>query len=345
MSMITRYYASAEQASHAYQDLIQHGFSESIISLITPASSNSDDQTSVSKDMVSAAMKFGAQMGEQVDISTDNIARGYSMLAVEAPFGYSYEALNILDKYSPIAVEEPEADEPVPTPALISDRPAPFSSAIGLKVLTDSSWTLSEFIGIGFSAKRSFLSNWFSELTSSDFKFSNMFGMSMLSSNPAPFSSMFGLPTKSGKSGDGWTRSMGFKMLTDNPAPFSSFVGIPLLKDQYDLESYSPRRYRCNLSNPAPFSSTFGLPVLTKGGQSFIAGMFPTLCSGDFKFSSMFGMPLLSQNPAPLSSMFGMPTKSGKSGPEWKSSFGFPLLTKCSTPLSSALGWPVLSDL
>ena len=62
----------------------------------------------------------------------------------------------------------------------------------------------------------------------------------------------------------------------------------------------------------APFSSALQMPVFLKE---------------DWNFSSMFGMGMTSDNPAPLSSLFGLR-----------------LLARRAAPLSSMLGLPLLSD-
>jgi hypothetical protein len=188
-----------------------------------------------------------------------------------------------------------------------SNRPAPFSSVVGLPTL---------------SRGRSFLSPMFGELGSPHFA---LFGRSALSAKPAPLSALFGLKTlSSGKAGAAWTSSFGLRLLSANPAPLSSKLGL-------QVSTGGPLR-----SQAAPLSAVLGLPALSPG-RTWLSRLFGELGSSHF---ALFGRNPLIRNPAPLSSRLGLKTLSGKSGADWTSSLGLPLLAR-SAPTS--LGLPLLS--
>lgn len=82
---------------------------------------------------------------------------------------------------------------------LLTHNPAPLSSKVGMKVLSEPR----------------------KERTSS-------FGLSLLSRNPAPLSSLFAMPTLSRSKGPRRT-SFGMPLLSKEPAPLSRLFGIPTL--------------------------------------------------------------------------------------------------------------------
>jgi len=98
-----------------------------------------------------------------------------------------------------------------------------------------------------------------------------------------------------------------------------------------------------------PFSDFIGIPVLSHGRSfdgkegSFLSWFFGDASAPGFKFSSMFGMKMISHNPTPLSSMTGLSPLSKQKGPG-DSSFGMPLLKRDNpAPLSSTVGMKPLS--
>jgi hypothetical protein len=258
----------------------------------------------------------------EVRAYAEGLQLGRSLVAVRAPFGQAREAIAILDSFDPVAVaglrrpppgHSPAWDEAAPLSSALqwrtihSNRPAPFSSAMGLPIL---------------SRGRSFLSPMFGELASPHFA---LFGRSALSATAAPLSSLFGLKTlSSGKTGATWTSSFGLRLLSADPAPLSSKLGLR-------VSTGGPLR-----GQAAPLSAVLGIPALSPG-RTFLSRLFGELASPHF---ALFGRSRLSGNPAPLSSLFGLKTLSGKSGPEWTSSLGLPLLAR-SAPTS--LGLPLLS--
>ncbi len=369
MAVVARCYASGDQARRAYDALLENGYSKSIVALVVPPSgapaagapaagldATGDDAGSgayaapgaappggaVDADIYSTAIRAGSLLGDQAEYYLAQLEDGAALVVVDPPFGSALKATQILDQHQPLKRIEDAAPRPQPY-RFISQDPTPLSSAFGLGVLADSSWSLSEAFGLKLQSRGlSFMSRWFGELGRHDYTLSDKFGLRFLSRNPAPLSSMLGMSTKSGKSGETWTRSMGFRMLSDNAAPVSGFLGIPLLKGQNDSQSYAPRRHRREFSNrAAPLSGLFGLKPLSSGRHTIMARMFPPLTRPDF---TLLGQPSLSRNPAPLSSLVGMKVLSARTDDEWTSSMGLPLLSRNNpSPLSDLLGWSVLA--
>ena len=315
MTLIARYFESESQVDEARQSLISAGYSSNditVISPVAPSSSGTGEPAVKSAEIAAKAVMAGKLLGEDSGSYVSNQERGYSLLAVEAGFGRALLAGQILDRHDPIENASPSAEATEPY-RLISERAAPLSDLLGWQTLSKNSGTLSGVLGFKTLTKnRSFLT---SKLAAHDSSLSAKLGMPLLSNNAAPLSSMIGMSVKSGKSGEPWSRSMGFKMLSENRTPLSSFFGIPLISGQNDSRSYAPTKHRSSISKKAaPLSDFFGLVALSKNRQSFLSRMFPALSGPNFSLSAMFGMPLLSKNPAPLSSMLGMSVKSGKSG-------------------------------
>ncbi len=335
MAVVTRYYESIDQATRAYQALLDVGYNKKIVALIKDTSS---PQSGTDGGMdLSDLLKAGAILKEDTQDHSSNLNRGYSMVAIETPYGKTVKAIRILDGFNPVSIPGSEDIGDEKKLDLISEQADPFSTAIGLTTLVESGHTTS--LSFGFNTltnKRSFLPI-FGELARSDYSFSGMFGMSCLTNNAAPYSAYLGNPLSRDKSGDSWTRSHGFKMISNNPSPLSGLIGLPLLVGDQVSESHSPLHTRSNIrNNPAPLSNMFGLPQLSKKPQTFLARIFPALTGPRF---SIFGFPKLSDKAAPLSSMFGIPCLSGKSGDDWRYSFGLPMLSSHPTPLSRALGF------
>ena len=332
MATITKYYETAAQAQSAYKSLLKSGLNQNSAAIITPSDSTEETKAS---DLLSAAMKAGSLLTEQVDTHAHYLDKGYSLVAVIPPFGRSEIVSDKLDSFGPIETRiDNDQNEIYPkdsTYKSVSRQAAPFSSALDLPVLYKQHRSRPLAIR---PSKRSFISCIFGELTRPNFA---LFGSPKLSNNGAPLSRMFGLPVKSGKSGAQWARSFGFKMLSDNASPLSGLIGIPTISGQYSTESYSPLKYRSSIRHKAaPLSGLFGIKTLSSNQQTFLARMFPPLTRANY---SLFGTPNLSNKGAVLP----LPVKSGKSGDNWKSSFGFPLLSKNPTPLSSLLGMSALS--
>jgi hypothetical protein len=365
MAVVVRIYEDETRARKAYRALLDEEFSKRIIALLIPESVAARDEAdaandgfesfvystgetprelpgkaeapAVSHEELATAVRAGALIGDQADFYLEFVARGGCLVAIAPPFGRAMRATQILDQHKPIVIDAAEAPEPEPFRS-ISERSTPLSSALGLGVLADPHWALSDSLAFGTRSKGlSFLSRWFGELGDHNYTLSKSFSLPLLSSKQTTF----GMSTRSGKSGDAWTRSLGFRMLSSNKAPISGFFGVPLLSGHNDSREYAPLEHRRLVRSPAPLSRFVGIGVLASRLSS-LSRMFPPLSRHDFALSSLFGMKLSSSKAAPLSSMLGMKTVSSTPSEEWKNSMGYPLLSRNPAPLSSLLGWPVL---
>ncbi|MEM6485462.1 MAG: hypothetical protein AAF662_10830, partial [Pseudomonadota bacterium] len=137
--------------------------------------------------------------------------------------------LNIptLSKRRYFLTEDVNAPKPEPQPYVpYSQQTAPFSHMLGLKVLSNG--TFSGAFGMGTkSSGLTHLSRFFSPLAS-DFKFSKMIGMGFATSSTTPLSSMVGLSTKSERM-EGKYSSFGMSTSTAGGTPFSNMLGLPTL--------------------------------------------------------------------------------------------------------------------
>jgi hypothetical protein len=127
--------------------------------------------------------------------------------------------------------------------------------------------------------------------------FSSSLHLPVLSHNPTPLSSLLALRVLS-KRQNPRTRLLHaaaplssvlhVPTLSGDPAPLSRRLGLSLLRDNITGRS----------------RGSFGLPLLTRRGRPFLP---VRLLRTAAPFSRLFGLKLLSSNPAPLSSALGLP--------------------------------------
>jgi hypothetical protein len=263
MIPIVRIYATAQQARDAARALGESGFAEDAVFVLTaesPAESAAEPASGAptaprDKPDAAAALLAGYAFGSYPRVFTaeharscaEALAKGRSIVGVQAKFGEGAAAIAALDQFDPVdthrVAPEPERKR------LDWDDGAPLSSALGLPVLLrNSPDPASDFLGIpALSKGHSFMSEWFRPLTKSTFSLSSLFGMRLLSKNAAPLSSLIGMKPLSPKQDVG-NRSFGLPLLSRNPAPLSSMFGLPTLS--------RPRK-------KGPWKRSFGLPLLT----------------------------------------------------------------------------------
>ena len=214
MTPNVRIYDSEESARSAAAKLADAGFGTQRVLL---ASELAGQEAAA----VRSAVRDGLLPGSQASFCTQNLAKGRSLVAVVAPFGYSLEALDIMESCGPVDVDKMPRHVP-------SRDPSPLSDALGFPTvvdfvpmtdLTSSSWSLSGVFGLPLLTK-------------------NQRGKARLSSPKRPWNSSMGLPVltrnQRGKARlttpkRPWNWSMGFPLLSNNPAPLSSLFGIPTL--------------------------------------------------------------------------------------------------------------------
>ncbi len=202
---IVRMYEAEQQARDAVQKLKDEGFPEDQIFLVTP-------QSGSSAEAIAAAIMAGFVLRSHAKIYAEGIQRGRSLVVVRAAFGHSQDAIDILSSFGPVDTglrlpKEPSIawDEAAPIssalriPVLIRNSPAPVSRTFGMPPLS--------------RGRTGWLAAIFGELTSPNYAFSSVFGMPLLSRNPAPLSTLFGLKTVTSSSGP-WKTSFGLPLLT-----------------------------------------------------------------------------------------------------------------------------------
>jgi hypothetical protein len=322
-------YETAQQARGAVNKLKEEQFSEDSIIVITPGGRGAD--------AISAALKAGKMLGDKAELYSEGVQAGHAVVLVYAPFGHGQEATEILNSFNPMELEPAPAGAAEES-SFAWDEAAPLSSAFQLRVLLRKSPApFSSWVGFHTLAEgRTFGSR--KELTASDWTFSSLFGLGVLSKNQRGPSSSLGLRTLSSTQSPGRSR-FGLPLLSSNPAPLSSRLRLNVLK---------PKRAG---DDPSPFSDHFGLPTLTRRQTS---PRFGKLASTHF---ALFGRNPLSKKAAPLSGMFGLKVLQEGGRPSRLASFGMPLLTAKGAPtlgglptlssnpapFSSMLGLPVLS--
>ena len=197
-----RMYETEQQARDAVRKLMEAGFPDDTILLVTPGSGGTG-----SIEGVSAALSAGFALGGNTSAYTQGLQRGRSLVVVRAAFGFGQEAVSILDSCGPVETET------LPEPEIPKKRyqAAPFSDFMGFPLLSSSQAGKCDAVEL------------MSRVT-----MTNSFGYPLLSDKAAPLSSLFGLQIlmNGGQMGN---QSFGMPLLTDNTAPLSSTFGLPLL--------------------------------------------------------------------------------------------------------------------
>lgn len=214
MTPNVRIYDSEEAARGAAAKLADAGFGTQRVLLAS-------ELVGQEAAAVRSAVRDGVLPGSQASHCIRSLAQGRSLVTVVAPFGYSLEAIEIMEKNGAVDVDKMPGHVP-------SGDPSPLSDAMGIP-------TLIEF-------------NSMTELTTSTWSLSGVFGLPLLTrnqrgkarlSNPKrPRKSSMGMPlltrNQRGKAKlttpkRPWNWGMGFPLLSNNPAPLSSLLGIPTL--------------------------------------------------------------------------------------------------------------------
>lgn len=233
MSLNAKYYSSSQQAEAAVRDLLAAGFAEkSIASIDLPAPDAEGESPGAGPD-VTATLKAGKLLGDMTDYYASFLSPGNSLVVVRPVFGRDAEATSILQRHHPLDIAPDPRYSPRP-PKSPDANAAPFSAAFGFPVLSENKISFSDFWGLKTLADEdhTWLSRWFSPLTRSGFTFSGLFGLKLLSNNPAPLSSLFRMSVKSDRSGNRLTRSFGMPLLSDQATPLSSRLGLPVLSSR-----------------------------------------------------------------------------------------------------------------
>ena len=245
---ISRIYQAREDADAAAADLKQAGFDSRDINVVASAEASDEE--------ILARIQEGGVTATHAKVYAERIKQGDTLVSILAAFGYAVLAIDILEKHGPADTGLPEQGHektpldpaaPLSSAAgwrVLSNDPAPLSSALGLPLLTrqrprksaskliDKPAPLSKAIKMPVLTDRP-------AILSSRLRWRVLWG------DPAPLSKRLGLPVLSKEQKLAPTRA-GARLLSDNPAPLSSRVGWKLL-----------------LNDPAPLSRLLGWRVLS----------------------------------------------------------------------------------
>ena len=214
MTQITRVYDTHQKAVDAVSGLKEYGFADSQITLI---------DGSTTADPAATAASIAAENIPQADVDTyaQAVAQGASLVTVDASFGTAAIVTEIMRKPGPMpitvsAVEINAQVEPW-------DDAAPLSSALHMPVLItresrtstepkllDDPAPLSTALGVRVLSQPSKLPT----LLPTDWTLSGLLGLRMLSDEPAPLSKLTGR-----------------RVLSDNPTPLSTAINQPVLSN------------------------------------------------------------------------------------------------------------------
>lgn len=165
MIPIGRMYATEEGAADAARRLREDGFAGDTIAVVAPGSGAGSIPRSVPRNQ---AIAWGR-----------GLAAGHWLVVVEAPFNWGQVATAHLLAAGPV--------DPVGVGRVRPRNPTPFSDFIGFPVLS--------------TRGLSYFSRMFPGLTRSDFAFSSMLGMKMVSSSSGPYRPVIPFPLLSRSSG------------------------------------------------------------------------------------------------------------------------------------------------
>ena len=184
--------------------------------------------------IVRAAVEDGLLAGRHRSICVRSLRQGRSLVATATNFGFAQQATEIMEACGAV--------DSASLPAYYPRNPSPFSDLLGLPTLSRAAPV--------------------SELKSSSWFFSSLFGFRLLSRNATPFSSLLGMKTLSSPKRD-WRSSFGLPLLSSNPAPLSSALGMRTLssgKGSWKRSFGFPLLSR----NPTPLSSLLGIATLIR---------------------------------------------------------------------------------
>ncbi len=202
MAVVRRYYESIDQATRAYQALLNVGYNKNLVAFIKDTSN--PDFNSTENLNLSDIFPIRTSLRDDIKKHFFKLGPGTSMVAIETPYGGTAKAMRMLDRFNPISLSEDETTSY--QEQLISEQAAPFSDAIGLSTLCDSSYTMSSYFGLNTLTNKTSYLPIFGELARSDYSFFGMFGLPSLTNNAAPYSAFFGKPLMQDRTGAGRIR-------------------------------------------------------------------------------------------------------------------------------------------
>lgn len=224
MYLVARVYQSESQARDAYNALLEADLGPAAIVIAASTQPGEEPGTRLSDDEAST-VRAGGLLQKHAGFYADELRKGRHVVVARAVFGRSREAVEIVDSYNPLpTTHEPPRQRYVPW----TERPAAFSSSIGMPTLLNSDAPFSNFWGLPTRKEgHTVLSRMFKPLTDG-FMFSSMIGMGFQTAGATPLSSMVGMSGKSSRL-EGKTSSFGLPLKTRGGTPLSSMFGLRLL--------------------------------------------------------------------------------------------------------------------
>ena len=207
MHTITRLYETAQQATHAVQELKRYGFDESLINVVAHDSADRAGAVPAARDAAAAAasiMAGGVLRAEALDYAVA-VQQGRSLVSVRAPFGTGAVAIGVLERCGPVDDDIQRARHVVAG----WDDAAPFSSVLWIPALADGAAPFSRFWNLPVLTARG-----------DNGLLSTLLALPLLTRRGSTLSSKLGLP-----------------LLTRRGSTLSSKLGLPLL-----LKGRSARR-------------------------------------------------------------------------------------------------------
>jgi hypothetical protein len=243
---IVRMYADRDVAMEAVRAVVREGFSRYDVHVVSPPDLQQGEPDSERLEGIAAMIHRGDIAREKAAIYALAVNKGGTMVVVEALFGTATLITRTLDRFPTI---DTGYVEPV-KPKRVLDRASPFSSFLGLPVLSHNPAPFSQMMNLGIGEVKSAtpFSTWLKwpTLSGSATPFSSYLGMKTLSDEPAPFSKWLSWGTLSGSAApfSSWLK---WPTLSGSASPFSKMLNMPTLSN-----------------NPAPFSSLFKWPLLSR---------------------------------------------------------------------------------
>lgn len=208
---VIRLYSTSFQAMRAAGELKKFGYG-SVYTFTAPQNEDGTGTPQASDAKLVEAMVAARIYRPYAEYFVPRVSSGASLVAVHAMFGTAGRAIAILDNLGPLPDRLPEPETPS---YLVYDERTPFSSSLGLPVLTEvSKLPFEDLCGLSSltDAHRTYTGWFLPLLTRFATPFSGLFFMPTLTRAATPLSSMFRLPT-----------------LSRSATPLSSLFRIPVL--------------------------------------------------------------------------------------------------------------------
>ena len=237
MFPITRLFESEQAASEAIEKLVAGDVARGNITVVRTQRPGAEEGAEApagpgAAEKIDALIERGFAMKGHRKGLIEALGKGRTVVSVVPIFGQGSFVEATLDGSGAVDTDV--------VPDYLPDDPAPFSSALGLPVLTDGK----------------------SKLTLVRFDKNRSFGLGLLSKRATPLSSLFGLKILSASKGS-IAKGSAVERMSGNPAPLSSMFGLKLLS-KGSRSGGSRESVKRMSGNAAPFSAFLGLSVLSR---------------------------------------------------------------------------------